>query len=255
MKSILHSISLIIMSVILSAGFGGNQGTDCSEKNLSPKTGQEKVIKSDERGITLEDFRKAEETLGNPESECYNEEEYCKVLKDALNCGILNEADRMRAGYRLEVAKKNRPGKKAADFRLLLRGPENKISNLHSLSAEKPVLLLFYDPDCDHCMQTISEIENSNLPDRTQIVAIYAEDDKDRWIETAGNLPESWTVGYAIDPIQDEETYVFLSSPTIFLLDSKKRVILKDTTLPMVEKILDSLQGKASPHTEKEPGK
>lgn len=196
----------------------------------------------DPTSITLEEFRKAQETIGNPESEQYDEEAFCQIMQKALDAGILEEADRMRAEYRLEVASKNRRGEIASDFRFLLRGADKKNMNLHGLATDKPILLLFYDPDCDHCLQTITSLKNSEIPTYADIVAIYAEDDRERWSETADDLPEGWTVGFAIDPIQDDETYVFLTSPVIYLLDSDKRVILKDTTLPTVMKTLESMQ-------------
>ena len=44
------------------------------------------------------------------------------------------------------------------------------------------------------------------------------------------------TVGFATDPIQEDETYYILSMPTIYLLDKNKTVLLKDTTLDKVYK-------------------
>ncbi len=207
-------------------------------------------------GITVEEVRKAEETVGNPESEEYDEMAFCKILQEALDAGILGEADSMRAHYRLEIASKNRPGDIAADFKFQLRNSDVKIlhgnesipqngdepnaMSLHSLKTDKPVVLLFYDPDCDHCMQTIAQLKESSIPEKAEIVAIYAEEDRERWEETACQLPENWIVGFALDPIQDDETYVFLTSPVVYLLDKEKRVILKDTNLPTIEKTLEA---------------
>lgn len=194
-----------------------------------------------EKLITVEELRKAESTIGNPESEDYDEVAYCRILQEALEAGILNEADRIRAEYRLDVAAKNRPGDVAADFRFLLRGSDLQSTSLLALNTHKPILLLFYDPDCDHCMETIEKLKRTEIPELADIVAIYAEDDNERWAETTDSLPGNWTVGLALDPIQDDETYVFLTSPVIYLLTPEKQVILKDTTLPAVEKTLKAM--------------
>lgn len=186
--------------------------------------------------ITLEKYREAETTTGNPESELYNEDEFCNILRQALASDILGEADKMRAEYRLEIAAKNRPGTTASDFKFESR--DGKTESLHSLQTDKPILLLFYDPDCDHCMETIADLKKRGISGMADVVAIYAEEDRERWEETAEALPQEWTVGYALDPIQDDETYVFLSSPTVYLLDRDKKVLLKDTNIATVEKKL-----------------
>ena len=194
---------------------------------------------SNERQITVEELRLAEETVGNPESDQYDEDKFCDVLRRALDSDILNEADRLRATYRIEIAAKNRPGTTASDFNFLTR--YGKHCHLLGFKASKPILLFFYDPNCDHCMQTIAQLKQSAVPDKAEVVAIYAEDDRERWEETNSQLPENWTVGYALDPIQDDETYIFLTSPTLYLLDSKKTILLKDTSLPSIEETLFSL--------------
>ncbi len=193
---------------------------------------------ADEEPLTEEELRKAEETLGNPESELYDEDKFCEVLRRALNSDLLNEADKLRATYRIEIASKNRPGTTASDFRFETRSGESL--TLSGLKTSKPVVLLFYDPDCDHCVQTIAQLQQTDIPAKAEIVAIYAEDDRERWEETNSLLPEDWTVGFAIDPIQDDETYIFLTSPTLYLLDPQKTILLKDTTLSAIEEFLTS---------------
>lgn len=192
--------------------------------------------KSNEKHLTIEELRLAEETLGNPESDQYDEDKFCDVLRRAIDSDILNEADRLRATYRIEIAVKNRPGTTASDFSFVTRYGEH--CNLIDLKTSKPILLFFYDPDCDHCMQTIAQLKQTDIPNKAEVVAIYAEDDRERWEETNSQLPEDWIVGYALDPIQDDETYIFLTSPTLYLLTPQKTILLKDTTLPAIDEML-----------------
>ncbi len=186
--------------------------------------------------ITIEKYREAESTIGNPESELYDEEAFCGVIRQALEAGILGEADKMRSEFRLEMAAKNRPGTKAADFKFIDRDSHRQ--SLHSLTSDKPILLIFYDPDCDHCVETIALLKDRNISSQATVAAIYAEDDRERWESTAPSLPADWTVGFALDPIQDDETYIFITSPTLYLLDKDKKVILKDTDPDAVESML-----------------
>lgn len=145
----------------------------------------------------------------------------------------VDEAEILRASYLRMMEQKNSVGTQAADFRFVTR--YGKEESLHNIISEKDMLLIFYDPDCDDCHAAIDSISKGNLVDKFDIVAIDSEEDRDRWEETAPTLPENWTVGFATDPIQEEETYYIMTMPTIYLLDKNKTVLLKDTT---IEKIL-----------------
>lgn len=182
--------------------------------------------------LTNDELRQAASTIGNPESELYNEEKYCEVLRRAINSPLVDEGDRIRAGFRLEIAAKNRPGNTASDFAFETR--EGETVRLHNVNSKNPILLLFYDPDCYHCIQTIDALKESDIASVAEVVAIYAEEDREIWEETNSTLPDNWTVGFALDPIQDDETYVFLTSPILYLLTPDKTVLLKDTTLSAV---------------------
>ena len=140
-----------------------------------------------------------------------------------------SEADKLRAAYRAEIAAKNRPGTKAANFSFTTR--DGKKQSLHKLKSKKNILLLFYDPDCDHCQEVIETLRNGEYEEKYTIMAIDTEEDRELWDETAPALPEDWTVGFALDPIQENETYVFDTMPTIYLLAPNKKVLLKEANL------------------------
>lgn len=230
-KTVSYLLSLSLLSLcFIKADATYSKLCETNETVTAPVVNKEK--------LTTEELRLAEETIGNPESDQYDEDKFCDVLRRAIDADILNEADRLRATYRIEIAAKNRPGTTASDFNFLTRS--GKRCNLLGFNASKPILLFFYDPDCDHCMQTIADLKQTDIPDKVEVVAIYAEDDRERWDETNSLLPEHWTVGYALDPIQDDETYIFLTSPTLYLLTPQKTILLKDTTLPAIDEQLQS---------------
>ncbi len=182
--------------------------------------------------LTNEELHEAVATIGNPESILYNEEKYCEVLRKAIDSPLVDEGEKIRAGYRLSIAAKNRPGSPASDFSFETR--DGKVKTLYHLNDNLPVLLLFYDPDCYHCLQTIDALKESDITSVADVVAIYAEEDREIWEDSNLLLPENWTEGFALDPIQEDETYVFLTSPVIYLLTPDKTVLLKDTTLSAV---------------------
>ena len=80
----------------------------------------------------------------------------------------------------------------------------------------RPMLLLFYDPDCDHCMQTIAELSGSELLNGAVargdlvVVAVYAGfDGSDRaaWLRTLNRLPSVWTVDFDRGTIYTRDLY------------------------------------------------
>lgn len=187
--------------------------------------------------LSPEDLLQASETIGDPESPRYDEDAYCEILTKALDSPLIDEAERLRASVRLETAKKNRPGTMAADFPFI--GRDNSATTLYDIKSEKPILLIFYDPDCSHCVEVFNELRESGIDRNVTILAVDAEDDKEMWDQTAAGLPAGWTVGYTGPDIQDNETYVFLTSPAMYLLTPDKRVILKDATVDRIRKALD----------------
>ena len=151
-----------------------------------------------------------------------------------------DEAQEAREKYLREIAAKNKPGSTAADFLFELRDGSQTTLHEFSTQANSPILLIFYDPDCHHCLEVMQAIKDSSLSTQCRILAIDAEDDRDLWDASAQSLPENWSVGFALDPIQDDDTYVFLDSPTLYLLSPDKTVILKDTSLPEIESTIQS---------------
>lgn len=174
----------------------------------------------------------AGELLDTPSSRFRNEEYLIPFLTDASKSAALSEADRERAKYRLEVAMKNRCGTKATDFAFSTR--EGRSAKLSTSLKKGNNLLIFYDPDCAHCMETIEKIKDAGLPSSVNVVAVYPGEDRQLWEATAKELPKEWTVACASDPIIDEEWYVIPEMPGIYLLDSAATVILKDPALPVL---------------------
>ena len=149
-----------------------------------------------------------------------------------------------RARFRLEMALKNRPGEPATDFGYVLR--DGRCGSLYGTDAEY-LIVFFNDPGCAECREVRSGLENSSDlarllgEGRVRILslcvsgnatnlraAIVGEEGSDGWIDA---FDEAQTV-YA------ERLYDLQSLPVLYLLDSDKRVLLKDAT---VEQIVDAL--------------
>jgi hypothetical protein len=183
-----------------------------------------------------------EHYLYDPNSPMRNDAYYESVLQFMLDSVELNEVEKFRYRTRLNMAAKNKIGAPAMDFKFKMAA--GNTSGLYELNAPY-ILLFFYEPDCPNCQIAVAELSASvpfaQLIEKGQlkIAAIYAGTNANRWQNYQKHIPASWSNGF--DPanrIRLEEKYDLRASPTIYLLDQDKKVLLKDTDL---NKTLDFL--------------
>lgn len=187
-------------------------------------------LKGDGRAIgTATDL--AARYLGNPASPVRNETLYILFLRSVLSADSIPEAVRFRTSERLRTAMLNRPGTIATDFCFIDRN--GKQSTLHDHAARQ-TLLVFYDPECPHCSDILKSIAedtkiNSAIDNGVlTVLAIYTEGKRKLWESTCHNMPANWNVGYDLSNILENELYDLPAMPILYLLDSDKRVLLKD---------------------------
>ena len=90
----------------------------------------------------------AEKYLYEPNSPMLSEDYYILFLERFINSTILGEYGTIRLHRQLDAARKNRPGMVAADFAYMTREGSN--ATLHKTATDGDMLLIFYDPDCEH---------------------------------------------------------------------------------------------------------
>ncbi len=200
----------------------------------------------------------AEEYLYTPYSPMRNEGHFIAFFEQVLRSGRLGGAERIRPTYLLDTAKKNRPGRKAADFGYIVRrnrekdtdknakyGLENEVHTLHRTDAER-LLLVFYSPDCHYCKTVTGQLERSAViqefvrSGRLKVLAVYAEGNRELWEATKETLPQTWLVGFETGNVMERNLYALPTMPVIYLLDRNKKVVLKETTVEAVEELLRS---------------
>lgn len=177
----------------------------------------------------------AEKYFYEPESPVFNEEVFELFLEEMINSDFLSETEKERPKFLLDDLKKNYPGEVATDFTFEL--PNGRKMRLSDLQATSDILLIFFDPDCDHCRQTLENLKNSKYiqsdidAGRLVVAAIYSGDEKQDWLAYASTLPESWHVGYEPGDIYEEALYSIRTFPTIYLLDKDLRVVRRNFQL------------------------
>lgn len=204
-------------------------------------------IKTDTSALD-EATRLAELYLENPASPVRNERLYIDFLDALLAIDSLPDYVTMREKEHLRIASLNRPGSVATDFRFLDRTGVRR--SLHTTQGEN-TLLIFYDPECPHCTDILKDIAedpgiNSGITEGfLKVLAVYAEGNREVWNRTKEDMPSNWTVGYDLSGILEHNLYALPAMPIIYLLNNKKRVILKD---PDFRILLSSTNKKRASH-------
>ena len=179
----------------------------------------------------------AEKYLDDPNSPMRDEETYIHFLRHISEAPFLSDVERIRPRHRLADALKNRPGSQAADFGFVDRSGSST-TLMRELAPNPLNLLIFYDPDCSQCKEIMGRLSALALPQEVGIIAVDVEDDHDAWQRTKDSLPARWQVGFATTPVLYDGLYVLAASPTLYLLDSTGKVILKD---PPVDQAIAAL--------------
>lgn len=179
----------------------------------------------------------AEKYLYDPNSPARNDELYIPFLKKFLRSRILSQTQKIRPAYQLEMAQKNRPGTIATDFEYT--PSSGKKQSLSQTPAEY-LLLVFYDPECDHCQDILQGLITSTAihqliaQQKLTVLAIYTEANILYWQSRRQQLPGNWIVGYDREKIKNQNLYDLKAMPSLYLLDRTKQVLLKDTSLPVL---------------------
>lgn len=180
----------------------------------------------------------------DPNSPFRNEEHFIPVLKVITGSRLLEDAERSRYNFLLEMTLLNRVGDKANNFTFTL--PSGESGALYDIKSQY-LLLIFSNPGCPTCEAVTRRLDSSaplnkalalNSPTRSMltILTIYPDSDLEEWRAYLPQMPQQWLHGY--DPgmaITRRRLYDVKAIPTIYLLDSDKTVILKDTSIEAVE--------------------
>ena len=183
-----------------------------------------------------------EKYLYDPNSPMRNETLYITVLRVAIGSPKTSEAEKTRMRYRLDLAQRNRPEMPATDFTYTLAS--GKTGTLYDIDAEY-LILFFNNPGCHACQETIDQINDSETVrkmigvKRLKVLSMYPDEDMKAWKEYLPTLPTHWLNGYdASQQIKNEELYDLRAIPTLYLIDRKKFVILKDAPFGEIEHYL-----------------
>lgn len=170
--------------------------------------------------------------LYDPNSPMRSDELYGALLEQVVASPLYDAYERLAPAYDLELVRQNRVGEPANDFRYTLF--DGTSASLYALKA--PYTLLFIsNPGCPMCRSICEQIGESpylsELIERGElrVLMLYPDEDLSEWYAHRDEIPSSWI--YAYDKgmlLQRNRLYDLKAIPSLYLLDSRKRVMLKD---------------------------
>lgn len=181
--------------------------------------------------------------LYNPNSPMRNDLYYESVLSFVVNYAELSDAEQLSYSNLLALVRKNQVGAEAKDFPFLSSNGDNL--SLHKMDAPMTVLF-FYEPGCSFCKTSIKKmVENSSIKKMISngaldILAIYPYGDLNSWKAYQKHIPANWINGFDSHcQILENSLYDIRATPTIYLLDQDKNVLLKDTDLIQLTGVIE----------------
>lgn len=180
----------------------------------------------------------------DPNSPFRNEEYYIPVLKEITETSMLTDESKSVYKFQLDMAMKNRVGDRANNFSYTLASGQT--SALYDLQSDF-TLLMFSNPGCPTCEAVTAQLDrssaindalsrNSSARKMLTILTLYPDQDLEEWLAHLPEMPSEWLHAYDKGlQITNQRLYDIKAIPTLYLLDSNKRVILKDTSIEAIE--------------------
>ena len=178
----------------------------------------------------------------DPNSPVRSEDLYLPYVTLLAGSDLVGEEEKRQHAWDAKACALNQTGTPAADFTFVDTAGRRR--TLYGIRADY-TLLIFGNPDCKACReiteQMASSPEISALIDsgRLRVADVYIDEDLELWKARKDTYPKEWINGY--DPgyvIRTDRLYAVRALPSLYLLDQKKNVLMKDA-LP--EQVLHAL--------------
>ncbi len=185
-----------------------------------------------------------DQVLHNPNSPMRDDELFIPAMETILASPLLDEYDRMAPEHEIRMARLNRVGEPAGDFNFTTA--DGRTSRLYALSSDF-VLLFINNPGCEMCREVREAICQSpmltEMIERREltVLALYPDEDLDAWRAYSSQIPAAWINAYDRGcRIERDELYDLRAIPSLYLLDRRKRVLVKDAVdVGLIEWTLD----------------
>ena len=193
------------------------------------------LAKVEQNNATARFLTLAEKYLYDPNSPYRNDEQYLLFLQYVASHQLADYTTNPRYQKHYAMVQKNRVGTPAADFSFITQAGE--VGHLYGVQSQY-ILLFFHDPNCEECQLVKQQLASQHAhfaQKGVQVVAVYIDDEVEAWQKA--QYPSAWLSVYAPE-IDKQDLYDVKALPTLYLLNTQKRVLLKDVQL---EKVINHL--------------
>lgn len=212
-----------------------------ANKNVVLKTTDKLLSKLSKNPTLLYQFTKsAEETLYSSKSEIWIDEVYVKFLQTIVKNKKIDEIRKVRYKDQLTKLNNSLMGNTIPDFCYINRNGE--------YVDFKPIaqysIIEFGHPDCTDCQISKIHLESDVILDRllnegkVEIFYIISDLDNEDWQNMVADYPKNWNVGASEDA---EDIFDIRLSPTFYIVDYQKKIILKNAPVKEVIQTIKDL--------------
>lgn len=187
--------------------------------------------------------RTADDYLYNPNSPFYNEALYGMYLETLLKALPAGDAMRSSYDFKLKLLKRNNAGDRATDFAYYLPDGTRRTLATTPVKGDR-LLLVFYDPECESChavlgqMATDRGLAEAVKAGKLSVLAIYTEGNDEAWRKALSDMPADWMTGTDREAVKTGALYDLKAMPSLYLLDGKKTVLLKDAAFENISRFV-----------------
>ena len=186
---------------------------------------------------------KASSYLFDPNSPMRDEDYYLPFVEGMAVSPCTREDMRNAYRYEAKQCRTNGYGQTVPNFSF--KDARGNKSSLYAYKVDY-TMLFFSNPGCNSCQEIIDDISTCKYispmikDKRLAIVNIYIDEEVDKWRDYLSNYPSNWVNGYDYTfSLRDSGSFDIRAIPSLYLLDSRKRVLLKDAP---TGRVLDYLE-------------